>query len=99
MRDSAEAKPTCDSICTYQHYTTRCFESASEGSATEAQLLKAAQAYITAMEAQTGLVGAFEIASSDDDMVIVDMENWPAAEGFGDWFQPLMQSHNVQIHD
>ena len=88
-------------ICPYQHYTSRCFEASIDGAPTDAsgpELRATAEAFVAALEKQTGLDGYFPITISDVG-VDVDLDEWPEGEGFGEWFRPLMEQHGVEVYD
>ena len=79
-------------IATGQYYESRVFEPIG---ASESQIKAVVEAYIKGMEEQTGLVGEFATLNK----FTVDMSNWPEGEGFGDWFEALMQEHKVEVWD
>ena len=85
-------------IGTGQYYLTRVFESLGDDVdplASESQIDGVVEAYVRALEEQSGLVGAFVVCSG----TTVDMSEWPEGEAFGPWFAPLMAAHRVEVWD
>ena len=85
-------------IGTGQYYLTRVFEPLGDEVdplASESQIEGVVEAYVKALEEQTGLVGVFVVWSGNT----VDMSEWPEGEAFGDWFAPLMAEHRVEVWD
>jgi hypothetical protein len=39
------------------------------------------------------------VGEDDEFLFIVDMNDWPEGEGFGDWFVTLMREHGVEVWD
>ena len=68
-----------------------------EGEVVESLLKTLVITYQAMVEAQVGV--RVPVIVFWRDSITVDMSEWPPEEGFGEWFDALMDSFNVKVDD